>query len=61
MPRPDRGGGVVKQDIIGIIMGIVFGFVLGALVIGTALNQEAVSHNCAHYDTQTGKFKWGAP
>jgi len=51
----------VKQDIIGIIMGIVFGFVLGALVIGTALNQEAVSHNCAHYDTQTGKFKWGAP
>jgi len=37
---------------------LVFGLISGAWLGTAVMKARAVQHHCAHFDTQTGKWKW---
>jgi len=42
---------------------VAIAFILAGLILGIGISNdmwrgEAIQHNCAHYDGQTGDFKW---
>jgi len=48
----------IPTAIIGALIGIAIGFFSGDHLSNSAWMKEAIQHNCAHYDGQTGDFKW---
>jgi len=46
------------SDIILAIILIAAGAIIGAGISNDMWRNEAIQHNCAHYDAQTGEFKW---
>jgi len=46
------------SDIILAILLIAAGAIIGAGIYNDVCRGEAIQHNCAHYDGQTGDFKW---
>jgi len=44
--------------IAGVLIGVAIGFFSGEHTTNDTWRSEAIQHNCAHYDGQTGDFKW---
>ena len=44
--------------IVTAIVCIIVGFLLGFGTCSSHLEKDAIKHNAAHYDTQTGSFTW---
>ena len=52
----------MNNFVAGLVVGAYAGLLLLAYVADSNgmhyTNKTIVSHGCAHYDSQTGKFKW---
>jgi len=47
-----------KIDAIWAVILIAAGSLIGGYIESGYWVEEAIQHNCAHYDAQTGDFKW---
>lgn len=39
-------------------LGVIAGFTITAILSDVNSKEEAIRHHAAHYDSQTGDFKW---
>jgi len=54
----DDTAAMIAVAIIATTIGIAIGLFSGGHITNDTWRSEAIQHNCAHYDGQTGDFEW---